>query len=498
MKFENSSTKVIGLFVGRIIISVIGIIFVPIYVNIAGAESYGLIAFYATLSSAMLFLDLGLSTAISRQVTILSSTSNTQKEIKDLIFSVELIYWLIGAIGGALIILFSNYFANHWINSNALPIKTIQHTIMLMGVALAFQFPTSVYNGILTGLEKQITNTIVTVIFSVLRNIGVIPFLMFVDDSIYGYFIWQVGSIILMTLSLRMIVWGKFLSKKYKANFSKHQLKTIWKFAAGMTAISFITFFLREADKIIVSKMVLLEFVGYYNLAFMISSSLAQVISPLQSVFFPKLTALYNQGRLNDLKILYHKSARWISIIVFPLGMTLIVFAYDILFLWTNNYQLAKNTAPVLVVFTIGSILNCVMWLPYSYMIALGKTRFTIIQNLIAAAVIIPLLIFLTKNYGIYGCSFGWMILNIGYFLISAPLFHHLYLKGELSKWFIKDIAIPLLIVMAIIIPVKIFQLIYFTVPSTLNLFLLLFIALIIYSTIIPETRNILKTAVNK
>jgi len=486
---QSSISKISITLFSRITIAIVGIIFVPIYVKIIGAESYGLVAFYATLASSLAILDLGLSTAISRQIAILQVQQGKEKEMKDLVLSVEIIYWCIGLLVGFLIIILAHPIALYWVKAKDLQVDVIENAVMLMGVVFAFQFPSSIYNGVMTGLEKQIPNAIINVIFTILKAVGVIAILKLVAPTIECYFLWQVLIIFLLTISLRFFVWKKLSITKERAVFSKEQLKTIWRFAAGMTGISLITFFITEIDKIVVSKIVLLEYVGYYNLAFLLAGGISQLISPMQPVIFPKLAALVAQSRETELITLYHKSCRWIAILVFPIGFTLIAFGEELLMHWTKNLVLTMNTAPILRVCAAGTICNCMMWTPYFYMLAKGKTRFTIYQNLIAVIVLVPLLFWLTTKHGALGASFVWLIVNAGYVLISIPIFHRLFLKGELFNWYKNDIALPLMSAGILAIGAKYIQLQFMPNISIIYFILLLLFISLIYIIIIPELR---------
>ena len=59
-------------FLGKLWISFFGIIFVPIYIRLLGIESYGLIGLFVSLTSIVSLLDMGLSTTLSREISILS------------------------------------------------------------------------------------------------------------------------------------------------------------------------------------------------------------------------------------------------------------------------------------------------------------------------------------------------------------------------------------------------------------------------------------------
>src|SRR6187399_569581 len=131
------------ILVTRICTALIGIILVPLYVKMIGVESYGLIAFYSTLAGTLAILDVGLSASISRQTAILQTQPNKQKELNDLLFSVEVLNWVIAIVVGIIIMALSYPIAVYWIKAKDLPISSIQQAVMLMGIVFAFQFPSS-------------------------------------------------------------------------------------------------------------------------------------------------------------------------------------------------------------------------------------------------------------------------------------------------------------------------------------------------------------------
>jgi O-antigen/teichoic acid export membrane protein len=495
-KPRSDKTKFIITLLSRVITALVGIFFVPIYVKQIGIESYGLISFYSTLVGTLSLLDLGLSTAISRQISIDRTVRNDLKSTYNLIFSVEVIYWFIALVLGAIIVSCSNLIATHWVNAETLTVVTVQKAVILMGIVFVFQFPMSIYNGVMIGFEMQIQNAIFNAVFSVVKAVGVIFFLMFVESTVEMYFIWQIAITIIFTMILRVYIWRPAFLAKIKTRFSLVEIKKIWRFALGMTGVSLITFFITQLDKIVVSKMLTLEYVGYYSLAFLIASAINQIISPIQPILFPKLTGLISLNDNASIVHLYHRTSRWVSIIIFPIGSVLFIFSHEILMFWTGNPQLTINTSSMLKVCALGSVFNCMMWVPYLFMLAKGNTRFTFYQNLIVVIIMLPLLYFLIRTYGAIGASFVWLIVNTGYVLISIPIFHHFFLKGELLNWCKNDVALPLITSIALVLGVKLLQIQYDIKLNLLNWLLAVIVISFIYSLIIPELRSILKKAI--
>jgi O-antigen/teichoic acid export membrane protein len=492
LNIYSSSFKYIILLFCRLITVIFGLVFVPIYVKLLGAESFGLVAFFTTLTASLAILDMGLGTAISRQISVLNSQPNNKQSIIDLVYSVEIIYWVISLVIGIAIISLSSIIAKDWLIANTLPTNTIYKSIVLMGCVFAFSFPLSIYTGVLNSLEFQISNAIILLITTILRTLGVIFVLNYISPTIEIFFIWQLFISICTIFSIRIYLWS-LLNKsnaKTKPKFSKIQLQNIYHFAAGMAGISFITFFLSQFDKIIVSKYLTLDYVGYYGLAFTVGGAITQVITPLYPIVFPRFSALITNNRQEELIELYHKCCKWISIIVMPIGLTMILFSKDILLLWTHNEKLSSITSPILQIITAGTICNSLIWVPYWYQLAKGITKFTLYQNLIASIILIPLLFWWVNAYGALGASYVWLAVNAGYVVFSIPIFHTKYMKGQLKIWYLNDNLYSIIISSFIVSLLKYFQLKYVSVLNIFNFGILLLIAVILYSFLIPEIRK--------
>ena len=143
-------------FVGSGWIALMGIIFIPVYIKFLGIDSYGLIGIYTSLQALFGLLDIGLSTTLNREMARLSGQTDKAGEMRDLVRTLEIIYWILGAAIAFAVILLAPLIANYWIQPGKLSTDTIQQAIMVMGLTIAFQFIFTFYSGGLLGLQKQI------------------------------------------------------------------------------------------------------------------------------------------------------------------------------------------------------------------------------------------------------------------------------------------------------------------------------------------------------
>lgn len=493
---KNIIANLAGKFWG----ATIAILLIPLYIKYLGIESYGLVGFYGTLISSMAVLDLGLSTTLNRELAKYKHENRLIKDIRNLTFSLECIYWVVGLLICILIISLSGFISVHWINVERLPLAEVKLSVILMGAVIAFQWPISLYSGGLTGLEKQVLNNSITIIMTTLRAAGVIIILKYFSATIEAFFLWQAVISLLYVLVMRISLWRVMPHYNTRPVFSKEQIKIIWRFAAGMTGISIITFFLAQIDKIVLSKILPLSQFGYYTLAFTVATSITMIVSPVSTTFFPKFTKLIAGGEHEELKRLYHQGCKLIATLIFPVCLVLIFFIGDILRIWTNNTTTTANTYLMAQILIAGSILNSLMVMPYNLLIASGWTRFTIYQNTIAALILVPLLFVLTNMYGALGATFVWVIVNAGYIFISQPLMHRRLLKNELWKWYWNDTLLPMLPSLLIVVLIKL-SLQYIFPALQLNIVLIsaiFFITIFVSIFNMPQVKVLLKQTIKK
>jgi O-antigen/teichoic acid export membrane protein len=228
------------------------------------------------------------------------------------------------------------------------------------------------------------------------------------------------------------------------AYFDKQLLYSIWRFAAGMTAISAITLLLTQLDKILLSTLLSLEMFGYYTLASVVASVIYQFIGPIRVALFPRFSQLVALKDRRELTALYHRACQLMSVVILPTALVLAIFSYEVMLLWTGNIVTAENTCWLVSLLVVGNVFNGLMNLPYALQLAHGWTQLAFYTNVVAVLLLVPLLIVMVNLYGAIGAAIVWVTLNSGYVLISLQIMHRRLLKGEQWRWYREDVGLPL------------------------------------------------------
>jgi len=418
--------------------------FIPLYIKFLGIEAYGLIGFFVTLQALFGLLDLGLSSTLNRELARYSAQPGQEQKMRDLVRTLETIYWGMAILISVTVISLAPFIADYWIKAENLSVETVQQSVVLLGIAIAFQWPLSFYSGGLMGLQRQALYNVLNSGLATLRGVGAVLILWLVSPTIEAFFTWQVVISLLSTALIALALWHSLPKGKRTAHFDKQLLHSIWRFAAGMTAISVITIFLVQLDKILLSTLLPLKMFGYYTLASVAAAALYQFVGPIFTALFPKFSQLVALNDNKGLTALYHRACQLMSVVILPAALVLAMFSYEVMLLWTGDPITAKNTHWLVSLLVIGNALNGLMNLPYGLQLAYGWTKLAFYTNVVAVLLLVPMLIVMVHYYGAIGAAIVWVTLNTGYVLISFQIMHSRLLKGEQWHWYREDVGLPL------------------------------------------------------
>ncbi len=436
--------------VGRGWAALAGLVFVPVYIKLLGVEAYGLVGFAAALQVGISLLDVGLATTLNRELARAGGRTGEEgsaaeaQQRRDLVRSLEVPYWIAALVIIALVELGAPLIAERWLHPDRLPTESVANAIRLIGLTIALQFPFTLYEGGLLGMGRQVALNGLLVIGSTLRFGAVVAVLVWISPTIEAFFIWQVLVTALQTLVGGWLLWSTLPKGTTRAHFRWSVLAGVWRFAAGMAGVTLTAVALTHMDKLVLSKLLSLTEFGYYTLAAAATSVLYMLFLPLFQAVFPRFSQLFALGDNRPLSLLYHRSAQAMGVLVIPAATVFALFGREIMLLWTGSPEAAAATRVVVALFAIGTALHGLTNIPYALQLAAGWTKLALYTNVAAIVVLLPAVIVLSGRYGVVGAGIVWVALNVGYATIGVGIMHRRLLRGELMRWYVADVGLPL------------------------------------------------------
>ncbi|MEW6141326.1 MAG: oligosaccharide flippase family protein [Thermodesulfobacteriota bacterium] len=458
MSTSRIRANTVANYAGTFWASLMSLIFVPLYIHFMGIESYGLVGIFASLQALFGILDLGLSATMNREMARLAARPESRQDARDLARTLETVYWAVAVLLGAATLLLAGPVTDYWVKPDRLPRETVQQALTIVAFVVALRWPVSFYTGGLMGLQRQVPLNVIFSVTSTLRGAGAVGVLWLVSPTIQAFFVFQIFCSAIEVATLTICLWRFLPPSEKRPRFRVERLKEVWRFSAGMTGITVVVIILLQTDKVILSKMLTLEQFGYYTLAWNVAAVMTRAIAPVCAAVYPRLTELATRNDEPGFAALYHKTSQIVAVLTFPLAATIVFFSHEIIFLWSHSERLASNTAPIVSILAVGTCFNMIMHTPYYAQLAHGWTSLAFFQNVASVVVLVPLMILLTLHYGTSGAALVWVILNAGYLSIAVNVMHQRILKHERLTWYVRDVALPAMAVLAIAVPAALFM----------------------------------------
>lgn len=436
--------NVVANFAAKLWSAALGLVFPPIYVHLLGIESYGLVGLFATLSAMLAVLDLGLGTTLQRELATISEdvTPESARRARDLVRTFEAVFWCTGAAAGLAFVVGAPWIVEHWLHVETLSRAVAVDAIRAMGAVFALQWCGLVYSGGLLALQKQVPANVIIVAGSTLRSAGSALFVWLVWRSATGLFLAQAAAMGVQTV-LSAVWLARTIRGREPGSFRASLLRRTWRFSVGTWGISLLGIALGQLDKLVVSKLLPLDTLGYYTLAATASAGLVYLAGPMYTAVFPRLCQLVAAQREAEVARVYHQSTQVLSAVVLSAAAVLCVFADQALYAWTGDRETVRRASGVLVMLSIGTAVNGILHMPFALQLAYGWTRLTFVVNVITVVTMVPAAYALGRASGAVGIASSWVIMNVASLFFVVPLVHRRLLTHELVRWYMDDLALP-------------------------------------------------------
>lgn len=422
--------------------ALLGLLALPLYVRLLGIEAYGVVGLFASLQVLVAFMDMGLATTLTRELAGVGTDRARLAHGRSAALTFEIAYLCVAILIGLILAIVAPLVATGWINLETLSADRVSLSLQLAAVALACQWPANLYAGGLAGLHRQGPLALSSTAFAIMR-VALSLIALWQSPTLESFFLAQIVSAVLQSAGMRIQLWSALRLPRHRAIPRIELLHRSRGFAGGMTAITVTSILLVQMDKVILSYLVPLPDFGIYVVASTLAAGLYTIISPVFSVMYPRLSALWGAGDFQAVANLYRASSQAMAGLIVPLTLVMACFPKESLYVLTGDPVLGQRGAWTLVWLVLGSGLNGLMNMPYALQLAAGWTTLTIGTNVVAVAVLAPMTWWTARHFGIEGGALAWFALNLGYLICTPQLMHRRLIGGEKYRWYLEGVVRP-------------------------------------------------------
>lgn len=422
-------------------VSIVSLAVTPVYIGIMGGEAYGLIGFFTMLQAWFLLLDLGLTPTMAREVARFAGGAVDAAHLRRLLRILEMLFAMVGVLGGAAIVLSADAIAAHWLKVGRLALDEVGWCIALMGVTVAFRWMAGLYKSVVTGFEQLVWLSGFNALIVTLRFVGVLPVLLFVDARPLAFFLYQA--------TIGVLEWLGLLARAYRSvpvpvpvadAAPRSPLRDVLRFSLSVAFTGGVWVLVTQLDKLTLSKVLPLAEFGYFSLGVAVAGVVNVVSGPVSGALLPALTRILAERDEARFLALYRGTTQFVAIVAGATAAMLAFLAEPILWAWTGDATAARSAAPVVRLYALGNAAVVLGAFAYYLQYAKGDVRLHLQGNLFYLLLVAPALVWASWRHGALGAGLVWLGSSTLYLLLWVPRVHARICPGLHWPWLLQDV----------------------------------------------------------
>ncbi|HBI72887.1 MAG TPA: flippase [Lachnospiraceae bacterium] len=262
-------------------------------------------------------------------------------------------------------------------------------------------------------------------------------------------------------------------------------IKEYLRYGLPLTPNSLIRWITDSSDRYIVGILLGMNAVGIYSAAYAIGSLVQLLVTPIQLILFPELSKMYDENRLDEVKLYLSYSLKYFLLLGIPSVVGMSVLSRAILEILTKpEFSSGSSVIPFV---ALAGLMGGVFQIVININFLVKRTTSNLFIHIIAAATNIILNVMLIPLIGILGSAIATFVAYL--FMIIVVFYISLkYISFDICWSFIAKSIISSTFMVVIIL------IIY---PKTvIDLFVSVIIAIIVYFIMILSLGGLSKTEI--
>jgi len=269
--------------------------------------------------------------------------------------------------------------------------------IMILGVLNTF------LSEVLVGYKAVAQRTVITSFISSPATMIFTFAFIAMGFGLRGYILAQVISASVVLALLAVTAW-KFtprLARSFSARFPPLE-KNVISFSTAVFGLGFLGFFTSTADKVLIGFYLNVRAVGTYAVASSLVAFVPVLLQSVNQIFSPTIADLYARKQSELLGRLFQTLTRWIFGLTVPLAMVMMLFAPALMRIFGRDFEAGW---PILVIGTVGQLINCGVGSAGTLLLMSGNQRSLIKIQTVMALLMVILNVVLIPRWGITGAA---------------------------------------------------------------------------------------------
>jgi O-antigen/teichoic acid export membrane protein len=394
---------------------------IPVLISSLGADRFGLLTLIWAVVSYFGLFDLGLGRALTQQLSVAFSRRQEER-VAPLVWTALAIMLALGIFAGLLMASLASWGVG---TLRAVPdrIEAVD-AVYAMAVSMPFIVLTAGLRGVLEARHAFGVINLIRLPMGLFTFIGPLVVVLYFSRRLDTIAWVLVLGRVLACFVHAWFVWRELPDLKAKVQIQRQLVAPLCVSGGWLSVSNVVSPFMGYVDRFVIGVTVSAAAVAYYATPNELVTKLWIIPGALTSVLFPTFAArAAEQGA--QAWSLFKQALQGLFVVMLPISVALVLFARELLSLWISP-EFAAHSAPVLQLFAVGILINCLAHIPFTLIQSAGTARSTALVHCLELPFFLVALWWFTSQFGVVGAAMAWvlrMIVDTGLmFLISGPL----------------------------------------------------------------------------
>lgn len=384
----------------------VAIFAIPQLIKGLGTDRFGILTLAWMVISYFSLFDLGLGRALTQLLAEKLGQESDEKEIPSLVWTASFLMLILGLVGTFIFVIFSPTLVHHVLK---IPPQLQYETLVafyILSLSVPLVTSTAGIIGILSALQR----------FDLINAVRIpLGLLMFLGPLLVLPFSHSLIPVIAVLLAVRLVAWGVYIwlcflaipALQHQITFKKALILPLLKFGGWMTVTNIVGPLMVYMDRFLIAGLISVTAVAYYTTPYEVVTKLWLIPGSLVSVLFPAFSTTFTQEPIRTKK-LFNRGVKYIFLILFPITLIIITFAFETLNFWIGK-DFAQNSTQVLQWLAVGILINSLAQVPFALIQGVGRPDITAKFHFIELPFYVLILWKFTTNFGIVGAAYAWV-----------------------------------------------------------------------------------------
>lgn len=396
---KNSTINLVGLGAPLLV----ALFSIPQLLDLLGQSKFGLLALIWAIVSYFGFFDLGVSRALTIQLSAQISAKKHELYKNTISTSTYLLLGL-SVASTLLLILITPWLSN--ILADDVLREDFKYSLYMMAVATPAIIFTTGIKGVLEANQAFIQINAIRIPMGIFTFVAPLVCIASGYKSLFSIaVVLVIGRFVF--LFIHYILSRKFIAFSSELKFDQINARELIRVGGWITTSNVINPIVGYLDRFIISAILGSSAVALYVTPNEIVTKIWIIPAALTAVLFPMVPGgMGNVALLKDLSI---SSTRIIFLTIFPFVLVLFNFSHELMRLWISE-EFANQSHVLLQMFSLGILINGLAQVPFTIIQGTGNAKTSALIHISMLPIYALGLFLLISEYGLVGAGVCWLI----------------------------------------------------------------------------------------